>query len=90
MEPFNPEKCRTLLAALSEYVDGDVNESVCSEIERHLADCENCRTVVDSLRKTVQLYHNTAGESPVLPGEVRERLYRCLGLGEFLEKQDQV
>jgi predicted anti-sigma-YlaC factor YlaD len=78
------ENCRHLLASLSEYVDGELGMDVCSEIERHLQGCENCRIVVDSLRKTVYLYQATAAESPTVPEDVRQRLYRCLDLDEFI------
>ena len=80
----NHENCRALLASLSDYVDGVAEEKLCAEIERHMADCEKCRIVVDTLRKTVYLYQ-TASSSPELPEEVRDRLYRRLDLSEFLE-----
>ena len=49
--------CRKLLGSLSEYVDGELNEELCSVLEQHMEECENCRIVVDTLRKTVYLYH---------------------------------
>lgn len=81
------ENCRELLESLSEYVDGELGSEVCSEIERHLQGCENCRIVVDSLRKTVYLYHVTA-ETPSIPEEVRQRLYKRLDLSEFIEPNE--
>ena len=48
--------CRHLLGSLSDYVDGEACADLCAEIERHLENCENCRIMVDSLRKTVLLY----------------------------------
>ena len=68
-----------LLGSLSDYVDGDLAEPVCAEIERHMAGCERCRVVVDTLRKTVELYHITA-EDPALPTGVRQRLFFRLDL----------
>lgn len=78
--------CRELLGNLSEFIDGNLEQQLCSEIERHLHDCENCRVVVDSLRKTVSLYQATAA-SPVVPQGVRERLYKCLNMEEYLLDQ---
>jgi hypothetical protein len=46
-------RCKNLLASLSDYVDGSLSENLCTEIERHMAGCENCRLVVDSLRTTI-------------------------------------
>jgi anti-sigma factor RsiW len=78
------ENCRHLLASLSEYVDGSLADELCMELERHLKDCQNCRIVVDTLRKTVYLYHITT-EPAQVPADVRERLYHCLDLDEFLQ-----
>ncbi len=80
------ETCRNLLDSLSEYVDGELGAELCAEIDRHLQQCENCRIVIDSLRKTVYLYKATA-EPPVTPDEVRERLYTRLDLEEFLDRK---
>jgi len=74
--------CQYLLADLSSYLDGEASAEVCAEIERHLADCENCRVVVDTLEKTVTLYHELP--KPEMPDAVRQRLFRRLDLEEFL------
>ncbi len=76
--------CHHLLSSLSEFVDGELEEKLCAEIERHLADCENCRIVIDTLEKTVSLYQ-MASKAESVPDEVRERLYHRLKLDEFLE-----
>ena len=80
------KRCRDLLGNLSNYIDGALEQRLCAEIEQHLQGCENCRVVVDSLRKTVSLYQ-TAAPSPDVPEAVRERLYKCLDLEEFLSDQ---
>ena len=67
--------CRRLLGSLSEYVDGELNEELCSVLEQHLEECEDCRIVVDTLRKTVYLYHTTA-ETETVPPDIRQRLFR--------------
>jgi anti-sigma factor RsiW len=82
---MNHENCHHLLDSLSEYIDGTLGEQLCSEIERHLVDCENCNIVVDSLRKTIYLYHATA-EPPTVPEEIRQRLFLRLDLEEFLDQ----
>jgi len=83
---MNHENCRQLLDSLSDYVDGTLGDSLCVELERHLESCENCRIVVDTLRRTVYLYQVTA-QPPTVPDDVRQRLYRRLDLGDFLEKK---
>lgn len=76
------ENCRDLLDSLSDYVDGTLGDELCLEIERHLSDCENCRIVIDTLRKTVYLYRATASP-PAVPEDVRQRLYHRLDLESF-------
>jgi len=78
-------ECRHLLGSLSEYIDGNLEADLCAELERHLADCENCRVVVDTLEKTVYLYHTTSRQVDV-PQGVRDRLFKCLDLDDYLEK----
>jgi len=78
-------QCRDLLGNLSEFIDGTLKEELCTEIQEHMTGCENCRIVVDSLRKTIYLYQITS-PPPTVPDEVRERLYRRLDLEQFLKK----
>jgi predicted anti-sigma-YlaC factor YlaD len=79
------KNCQALLGSLSDYVDGILREELCAEIETHMRTCDNCRIVVDTLRKTINLYQTTS-KPLALPEEVRERLYRRLYLDDFLDK----
>ena len=61
---------------LSEYLDGQLDTNVMTELEEHLKNCEDCRLVVDTTKKTVQIFCNS---DPVpLPDDMRERLHRAL------------
>ena len=75
------ETCRNLLSQLSDYIDGELEETLCAEIEQHMADCPDCQAVVNTLEKTVELYH-TAGRAEV-PPDVRSRLYKVLKLDQI-------
>lgn len=79
------ENCHHLLAELSSYLDGEAEAQICAEIERHLAGCDNCQVVVDTLRKTVSLYQVQQTE-PELPSDVRQRLYARLKLDDLLAR----
>jgi predicted anti-sigma-YlaC factor YlaD len=70
--------CREHLGALSDYLVGDLNPELCAEIERHLAECGDCRIVVDTLRKTIMLYR-TYGHQDV-PNDAKARLVAVLEL----------
>ena len=73
-------RCRELLGQFSDYIDGDLEASLCAEIETHLAGCPDCQVMVDTMRKTITLYHRQAPAA--LPSDVEKRLYRVLNLEE--------
>jgi anti-sigma factor RsiW len=69
-------KCEQLLAALNDYVDGDLDPAICEAFEEHLADCNPCEIVVDNIRRTITLYQR--GRPVDLPAELHEHLHRLL------------
>lgn len=69
-------ECRELLGLLSDYIDGELKAELRAAIEQHMTECGHCRVVVDTLRKTVTLYHQLSQETVTLPQEVQERLFR--------------
>lgn len=76
--------CKNLLGNLSDYISGELSADLCQEIQRHMAGCENCRVVYDTLTKTVYLYQVEAQEAEI-PAEVRERLFSKLHLEDLLK-----
>jgi len=68
--------CRGVIRELSDYLDGELDASARAELERHLERCEDCRLVVDTTRKTVQIFCNS--EPVPLPSDVRDRLHAAL------------
>lgn len=69
-------KCEELLKLLNEYVDGTVDPAICTEFEQHMAGCNPCQVVVDSIRKTITLYKN--GAPYELPITFRTKLHTSL------------
>jgi predicted anti-sigma-YlaC factor YlaD len=84
-EHIHTPQCKLILGSLSDFIDGELQEELCAEIEEHLKGCDNCRIVVNTLRKTVELYERTS-EQVELPEEVKERLFLKLDLKDFLNK----
>lgn len=68
--------CKGVIQELSEFLDGSLAPAVERELYRHLEACEDCRLVVDTTRKTIEIYCNT--EPMPLPPGVREQLDRAL------------
>lgn len=69
-------KCEELLAALNDYVDGELELSICEPYQHHLQDCNPCQIVIDNIRQTIKLYK--AEEQFALPASFHERLSRTL------------
>jgi anti-sigma factor RsiW len=80
------EHCRGILAEFADYLDGSASETICAEIERHLADCPDCTAVVNTTRKAILLYRSAP--PPALPPNVRARLHKVLRLDDLLPGRD--
>jgi hypothetical protein len=57
---------------------------LCKSLEKHLADCKDCRVVVDTLKKTIELYKMESDKESI-PPQVKERLYAKLNLDDFVK-----
>ena len=69
-------KCKDVIHELSDYLDGALDPVLLAELQRHLEHCEDCRLVVDTTKKTIQVYCNS--EPAPLDEDVRMRLHRAL------------
>ena len=70
------QACRDLLAQLSDYIDDELEASLCTRLEQHLQDCHDCRVLVDTTKKTILLYRQHYRTT--LPPEVLSRLWQRL------------
>jgi len=50
----HPRRCREMFAALSDYMDGLVDDEHTREMEKHLKDCQPCVAFLDSLKSAVE------------------------------------
>jgi RNA polymerase sigma-70 factor (ECF subfamily) len=57
-------RCRKMFAGLSDYLDGELDDFSCEEIEAHLKGCEPCNKFLDSLRAAIQTCQNSPAECP--------------------------
>jgi predicted anti-sigma-YlaC factor YlaD len=64
--------CKKMLSELSDYIDDELAEELCEELESHLVDCPNCRVMLDSLTKTVRVY--CADKEERLPEALSKKL----------------
>lgn len=68
--------CRNVVRELSNYLDEALDQTLKASIEQHLSNCEDCRLVVDTTKKTIQIYCNA--EPLPLPEDTRIRLRQAL------------
>jgi predicted anti-sigma-YlaC factor YlaD len=68
--------CKGVIRELSSYLEGELDVSILSEIEVHLTRCEDCRLIIDTTRKTIDIYCKS--EPVPLPEDVRIRLHQTL------------
>ncbi|HTY08409.1 MAG TPA: zf-HC2 domain-containing protein [Candidatus Edwardsbacteria bacterium] len=73
--------CRRMVSAFSDYLDKDLQQQVCRQVERHLKDCPDCKLYLDTLNKTITLYRGL-GDVPV-PKDVESRLFATIRLESF-------
>lgn len=68
--------CRSIVKELSNYLDEALDTTLKDSIEKHLEHCDDCRLVVDTTKKTIQIYCNS--EPAPLPEDTKMRLREAL------------
>ncbi|HHN74510.1 MAG TPA: anti-sigma factor [Acidobacteria bacterium] len=69
--------CREIFALLSEYLDEELDASICSQLEEHLEDCPPCVDFLDSLRRTIGLLQ-AEGRPLEAPPDLRREVIDAL------------
>ena len=81
------QECQELIQHLNDYIDDELDADLCGKIEAHIESCPKCKVVVNTLKKTIQLYQDD-GESVTLPLDARSRLFKALELDEDAEPKE--
>ena len=71
-------KCREMLKHLCDYLDRDLDPSICRHIDSHMKGCKPCGAFISTLRKTVGVLKRQprAALSVGLRSRLRRRLSR--------------
>jgi hypothetical protein len=48
-----PASCKAMFAELSDYLDEQLDDSVCEKLEQHIEDCDACKAFLSSLETTI-------------------------------------
>lgn len=78
--------CTEFLSKLTDYFDGQIDPALLAEVKAHLGSCHHCEVVVDTTRKTIDVYRGAV--SYEFPEELSTRLRaavmeRCLASGKL-------
>lgn len=70
--------CSEIYDLLPDYLDTDEKrEELCKAIEEHLSVCHDCQIYVDTVKKTIMLYHES-DRVVNMPMRVSEQLQEAL------------
>lgn len=69
-------KCKTLVLELTDYLDGELDPGLKEELELHLLKCKDCRLIVNTTKKTIEIYCNS--DAAPLPEDARHRLQQAI------------
>lgn len=87
MTSLLPETCRELIAQLSDFLNGELDDALCTKIEQHLAECSYCHTVADTVQMMLALYRHA---QTVVPPEVHIHLLKVLNHETHTQQNERV
>lgn len=74
--------CKKTLTEMSEYVDNDLKGPGKKNLESHLANCKACMAVLNTLKKTIELFRVSTPRMPKgMAKEVRLGIKRQIASG---------
>lgn len=71
-------ECDKMLEKICDFVDEDVDSSFCQEFREHLQNCDKCRIMVDTVKKTITLYREEDNQACEIPEGFHNRLHKAL------------
>ena len=71
-EEHDHQHCLEMFEKLSEYIDGELDEVTCEELEKHVEECVPCKVCLVTLKKTVNICKEM--ESNPVPDTLSQRL----------------
>ncbi len=85
--------CKEMFAELSNYLDDELDNSLCEELEKHMDGCEPCRAFLSSLEKSIRQCRIAPNELPdprIAARLRRELLSEYQGLMADITKRDAI
>jgi RNA polymerase sigma-70 factor (ECF subfamily) len=78
MAQSRPVRCRAMFAELSNYLDEQLDDSLCDELEKHLDRCEPCKAFLSTLQATIEQCRKSPADCPkgTKAAELRKELLK--------------
>jgi len=70
---------RQVFKNVCNFIDGELDDATCQELQKHVTACPKCRIYVDTVRKTIVLYKGKEKPKKISPA-MRKRLYAVIPL----------
>lgn len=63
-EKLRPARCKAMFAELSDYLDEQLDDSLCEELESHINGCGPCQAFLATLEATIEQCRKSPGDCP--------------------------
>ena len=63
-EQFRPARCKAMFAELSDYLDEQLDDTLCGQLEQHLDSCGPCRVFLATLEATIEQCRALPADTP--------------------------
>jgi hypothetical protein len=68
--------CKQFLQELNDYLDPSIDPETKRHLESHVGACPNCFVVVDTTKRTIQVYKGM--EPKTVPEDLKNRLWAAI------------
>lgn len=79
--------CKEFLTELGDFLDGLIDPAMKKHWQEHVNECPNCFVIVDTTKKTMQVYKGMQEQE--VPTDIKSRLMQALEKKMAARKQAQ-
>ncbi len=72
----NHKHCREFPDRMAAYLDGELDQEIIEQVEKHIKECNPCKECLQSVRKVKQILQSSP--KPDIPEDIKTRLKDCL------------
>ena len=68
--------CKEFMQEISDFLDEDVDQELRSKLDKHIAECPNCFVILDTTKRTIQVYKGL--DPQPIPEDIHNRLMNAI------------